>query len=138
MKVHSKPEVCSPLSVVGNPEVKLCLVLNLRYLNLFLHVKSFKYKNLRIASLMFGQGEYLFKIDFKSRYHHVDIWPKHYRYLGFRWDLDGVKNYYVFKVLPFGLSTTCYLFTKLMRPLVRYWCGKGLKLLFTWMMTLLQ
>jgi len=33
----------------------------------------------------------------------------------------------VFKVLPFGLSTACYLFTKLMRPLVRYWRGRGLK-----------
>ena len=37
------------------------------------------------------------------------------------------KNYYVFKVLPIGLSTACYLFTKLMRPLVRYWRGRGLK-----------
>jgi len=36
-------------------------------------------------------------------------------------------NYYVFKVLPFGLSSACYLFTKLMRPLVRYWWGRGLK-----------
>ena len=33
----------------------------------------------------------------------------------------------MFKVLPFGLSTACYLFTKLMRPLVRYWRGRGLK-----------
>ena len=36
-------------------------------------------------------------------------------------------NYYVFKVLPFGLSTVCYLFTKLMRPLVRHWRSRGLK-----------
>ena len=127
MKVQSKPEVCSPLSVVGNPEVKLRLVLNLRYLSQFLYVQSFKFEDLRTAALMFEQGEYLFKFDLKSGYHHVDIWPEHYKYLGFRWDLDGVENYYVFKVLPFGLSTACYLFTKLMRPLVRYWRGRGLK-----------
>ena len=30
-------------------------------------------------------------------------------------------------VLPFGLSSACYLFTKLMRPLVRHWRGRGLK-----------
>jgi len=36
-------------------------------------------------------------------------------------------NYYVFKVVPFGLSSACYLFTKLMRRLVRYWLGMGLK-----------
>jgi len=127
MKVQSKPEVCSPLSVLGNPEVKLRLVLNLRYLNQFLHVQSFKYEDLRIAALIFEQGEYLFKFDLKSGYHHVDIWPEHYKYLGFSWDLDGIENYYVFKVLPFGLSIACYLFTKLMRPLVRYWRGRGLK-----------
>ena len=39
----------------------------------------------------------------------------------------GVANYFVFAVLPFGLSTACYLFTKLLRPLIRYWRGQGLK-----------
>ena len=41
--------------------------------------------------------------------------------------MNGIVNYYVFKVLPFGLSTACYLFTKLMRPLVTYWHGRDLK-----------
>ena len=126
MRVEAKPEVCSPLSVVANSQGKLRLVLNLRYLNQFLHVVSFKYEDLCIAALMFEQGEYLFKFDLKSGYHHVDIWPEHYKFLGFRWDTDRV-NYYVFKVLPFGLSTACYLFTKLMRPLVRHWRSRGLK-----------
>jgi len=126
MKVETKPEVCSPLSVVANSLGKLRLVLNLRYLNQFLHVVSFKYEDLRIAALMFDHGEYLFKFDLKSGYHHVDIWPEPYKFLGFRWDVDSVC-YYGFKVLPFGLSSACYLFTKLMRPLVRYWLGRGLK-----------
>ena len=127
MKVKEKPEVCNPLSVVSNSQGKLCLVLNLRYLNQFLHVLSFKYEDLRRAALLFEQGEYLFKFDLKSGYHHVDIWPGHYQFLGFRWDTNGLEHYYVFKVLPFGLSTACYLFTKLMRPLVKYWRGRGLK-----------
>ena len=33
----------------------------------------------------------------------------------------------MFTVLPFGLSTACYVFTKLMRPLVRWWRGQGIK-----------
>ena len=33
----------------------------------------------------------------------------------------------MFAVLPFGLSTACYIFTKLMRPLVRFWRGRGPK-----------
>ena len=35
----------------------------------------------------------------------------------------------MFAVLPFGLSTGCYIFTKLMRPIVRYWRGRGLKVI---------
>ena len=127
MKVSEKPYICSPLSVVSNATGKLHLVLNLRYLNQFLHVISFKYEDLRIAALMFEGDEFLIKFDLKSGYHHVDIFPGHHKYLGFRWDTNSETNYYVFTVLPFGLATACYLFTKLMRPLVRYWRGRGLK-----------
>ena len=130
VQVSEKPHVCSPLSVVSNSSGKLRLVLNLRYLNQFLHVVSFKYKDLRVAALMFEKDEFLFKFDLKSGYHHVDIYPEHQEYLGFEWDSNGnvnLCNGYVFTVLPFGLSTACYLFTKLMRPLVRHWRGRGLK-----------
>ncbi len=33
----------------------------------------------------------------------------------------------MFTVLPFGLSSACYIFTKLLRPLVRYWRSQGLR-----------
>ena len=36
------------------------------------------------------------------------------------WIANG-KRYYVFTVLPFGLSTACYVFTKVTRPLLRLW-----------------
>ena len=79
-----------------------------------------------MAALMFEKDKFLFKFDLKSGYHHVDIYPEHQKYLGFKWDSNGHVNYYVFTVLPFGLSTACYLFTKLMRPLVRHWRGRSL------------
>ena len=34
----------------------------------------------------------------------------------------------MFTVLPFGLSSACYLFTKLLRPLARYWRSRGLRI----------
>ena len=43
------------------------------------------------------------------------------------WPVDGVHTYFVFKVLPFGLSTACHFFTKLFRPLIKYWRGHGYK-----------
>lgn len=126
-RVEQIPLVCSPLSVVANSDGKLRLVLNLRYLNQFLHVVSFKYEDLRVAALLFELKEYLFKFDLKSGYHHVDIHPDHQKYLGVQWEWHGEVRYYVFNILPFGLATACYLFTKLMEPLIRYWRGCGLK-----------
>ena len=72
-RIQEQPEVCSPLSVMGNLQGKLCLVLNLKYLNQFLHVWSFKYEDLHIAALMFEQGEDMFKFNLKSGYHHVNF-----------------------------------------------------------------
>ena len=31
------------------------------------------------------------------------------------------------KVLPFGLASACYVFTKLLRPLVKKWRGSGMR-----------
>ena len=72
---------------------------------------------------MFNRGDYVITFDLKSGYHHVDINEEHWRYLGFYWK----EQHYVFKVLPFGLSTACYAFTKLLRPSVRYWRSKGIR-----------
>ena len=125
--VSDKPYICSPLSVVSSATGKLWLVLNLRYLNQFLQKETFKYEDLHIASVMFEKHDFIFKFDLKSGYHHVDIFPEHQKYLGFRWDDNDEVHYFVFTVLSFGLFTACYCFTKLMRPVVRFWRGRGLK-----------
>ena len=67
----------------------------------------------------------MFSFDLKSGYHHVDIAEVHQKYLGFSWG----DKFYVFTVLPFGLSTACYIFTKILCPLVCYWCELGIKII---------
>ena len=122
--VKEVPCICSPVSVVESSSGKKRLVVNLRHLNKFLLKQKFKYEDLRIAMLLFERGDYLFSFDLKSGYHHVDIAEIHQKYLGFAWQ----GSYYVFTVLPFGLSTACYMFTKLLRPLVRYWRRQGIRI----------
>lgn len=80
-----------------------------------------------MAAVLFNVNEYMFKFDLKSGYHHLDIHPDYHKYLGFQWESKSVTCYCVFTILPFELSIPCYLFTKVMRPLVRYWRGRGLK-----------
>ena len=68
----------------------------------------------------------MFKFDMKSGYHHVDIAYPHQQFLGFAWPLDSsIDRFFCFNVLPFGLSSAPYLFTKLFRPLVRHWRAQG-------------
>ena len=102
-------------------------MINFRHLNSFLWKQKFKYEDLRTALLLFEIGDMAFTFDLKSGYHHVDIHESCWKYLGFRWDIEDTRTYFVFKVLPFGLSTACYFFTKLLRPLVKFWRGHNFK-----------
>ena len=123
--VSGRPHICSPLLVVVNQNSgKKRLVISLRYLNLFLWKDKFKYEDIRTAIEYFEKDGYMCTFDLKSGYHHVDICEASQKYLGFQW--KGV--YYVFTVLPFGLASACYVFTKLLRPIVKYFRSQGHKL----------
>ena len=126
--MEAQPHVCSPLSVVVSRSGKKRLVINLRHVNKFLCRQKFKYEDLRTALLLFDKGDHLFTFDLKSGYHLVDISPAQWKYLGFAWNKGGKKKFFVFTVLPFGLATACYIFTKLLRPLVAHWRGRGFKI----------
>ena len=42
--------------------------------------------------------------------------------MGFSWKFrNGVTRYFVFTVLPFGLSSAPHIFTKVLKPLEKYW-----------------
>jgi hypothetical protein len=45
--------------------------------------------------------------------------------LGFSWFLNGKVSYFRFACLPFGLSSAPYIFTKVVRPLVKKWRSEG-------------
>ena len=124
MEVPEPPHVCSPMSVVENSVGKKRLVVNLRHLNRFLWKQKFKYEDLRVAMLLFEKGDFLFSFDLKSGYHHIDINEAHFKYLGVSW----AGRFYVFTVLPFGLCTASFIFTKIVRALVRYWRAEGLRI----------
>ena len=109
-KTHALPHICSPLLVVKNSSGKKRLVINLHFLNQYLQKLKFKYEDLRTALDLLSQEDYVCKFDLKSGYHHIDIHPEHTKFLGFEWG----GAWYVFNVLPFGLSTACYTFTKVL------------------------
>ena len=103
-------------------------MLDPRYVNKFLWKDRFKYEDIKTAIQMIDTGDYAITFDLKSGYHHVDIHADYWKYLGFSWkDQQGVTVYYLFRVLPFGLATALFVFTKLLRSLVKRWRSQGLK-----------
>ena len=119
--------VINPLKVAKNKE-KMRMILDLRYINKHLRSCRFKYEDLRTATDLFEKDGYFFKWDYKSGYHHIDILPEHQKYLGFSMEIEGQVFFFAFTVLPFGLSTGPYIFTKVQKPLVRHWRAKGFRI----------
>ena len=39
----------------------------------------------------------------------------------------SIVRFFVFTVLPFGLKPASYVFTKVLRPLIKYWRAMGIK-----------
>ena len=122
-----QPDIVNPLSVSVQPSGKKRLILDLRHVNLYVFKRKFRCGDISVAIQIFSKGYYLFKFDLKSGYHHVEIFPEHRKYLAFSWDFgDGVVKYFQFTVLPFGLSSAPYLFTKLLKPILTSWRCKGI------------
>jgi hypothetical protein len=114
MRVSERPWIISPLGVVPKGVDKLRLILDLRYINSFLRIDSFKYESLKTIPHLCKLKDLLFSVDLKSGYHHVDIHQDYWKFLGFEWE----GQYYVFCQLPFCLATACYVFSKIVKQLV--------------------
>ena len=128
-QVTEVPHCVNPLTVAEGK--KLRLVLDLRSVNKYLNVTKFKYENLRTVADIIDKDDFFVTFDLKNGYHHVPIAKEHQTYLGFAWDFiirnELKKKYFVFVVLAFGLAPASYVFSKVMRPLVKKWRRMGKK-----------
>ena len=121
---HEFPPYCvNPLTVAEGKNIRL--VIDLRHVTAFASKVKFKYEDLRSLSEVLEENHCFFTRDLKSGYHHVDIFADHQKYLGFSWIINGKPRYFCFPVLSFGLTSACYCFTKLMKPLVKGWRSLG-------------
>ena len=117
----SSLRVINPLSVSVQSCEKKRLILDLRYVNQHIFKQRVKFEDWRVGLDYFEKGSHFTKFDLKSGYHHLDVFPDHQRFLGFSWVIsDGEPSFFMFTVLPFGLSSAPYIFTKLLRPLVKH------------------
>ena len=121
------PKCCNPLTV-ADKNSKLRLVLDLRHVNQYVNVNKVRYEDLSTFAEIFEEWDYFITFDLTSGYHHVDIHPEHKKYLRFSWVFpNGETKFFLFNVLPFGLNSACYIFTKLLRPFIKKWRSEGIK-----------
>ena len=114
--------VVNPLSVSVQANGKKRLILDLRHVIKYLTKRKVKYEDWKFALAFFQKDRYMVLFDLKSGYHHVEIHEDHQFFLGFSWKFrNGVTHHFVFKVLPFGLSSASHIFTKVLKPLEKYW-----------------
>jgi hypothetical protein len=117
----SRPYCINPLTVSINSNGKERLILDLRHENKCIEKQKIKFEGSKEALQYAKRANLMIKFDLKSGYHYVEIHKAFQQYLGFSWSVNGEIKYYVFTVLPFGLSSASFLFTKLMREIVKYW-----------------
>ena len=123
------PQIVNPLTVAYNRNGKPRLVLDCRSINPLLYKYKFRMEDTICARQMFKAGDYMCTFDLRSAYHHISINHEHKTYLGFS-HFDGTRKvYYTYEVLPFGISTAGFIFTKLLRVLVQHWRSMGIKII---------
>ena len=120
----SRPLVVSPLGVVpkkGSDQWRL--IWDGRYVNSHLHIPTFKYETLAQLHQWAELHDYVFTLDLKSGYHHLDMAEDAWTYLGFEWR----GTYYCFTQCPFGLATACWAFSKLIKAVLHHFRLQGVR-----------
>jgi len=123
-EVPFQPFVVNPLSVAIQKSGKKRLILDLSELNVYVAKNKIKFEDWKVALQFFERDCYMFKFDLTSGYFHLDICIEQQTYLGFSWN----NKFYCFSVLAFGLTSAPYIFTKCLRPMVKYWRENGVNI----------
>ena len=120
--------IVSPFTVTKSSHNKPRLILDLRYVNSFVYKDKIKFDDWRTMQDFVDKKGFLYKFDISKGYHHIDIDKNHQKYLGFSWKIDEKIRYFMFTVLPVGLCSAPFIFTKVMRSLVKFWRREGIKI----------
>ena len=121
-ELYSPPVILNPLTLSVQTSGKKRLMLDLRHIICMFLSRNLSVKVCIPFVMSFQNIFFVLSFYLKSGYDHVDIFPEHRAFLAFSWDFGtGVARYFQFTVLPFGLSSAPFIFTKLLKPLETLW-----------------
>ena len=108
--VPINPGFYSRIFLVPKKNGKLSLIIDLSNLIHYVYIQSFRMETQRKVRNAISQNDWAFSVDLTDGYLHVPIHPRSRKFLCFT--LKG--KVFQFIALPFGLSTSPYVFTSLM------------------------
>jgi hypothetical protein len=117
-------EFVSSIFLVPKKYGQLRPIINLKPLNQFVKKIHFKMETVESVFPMLRQGDYMGSIDLKDAYFSVPIARDHRKFLRFIWE----NQRYQFTCLPFGLSSSPRVFTKVLRPVVAALRHQGIRM----------
>ena len=124
--VHSEWEenqYVSNIFIVPKPNGRYRPIINLKYLNLFVHYEHFKQETFKIVLELIQENDYFTSIDMQDAYFSVPINSFFRRYLKFMWD----GQLFHFVCVPFGLSSAPRLFTKILKPIFAWFRQQSIR-----------
>ena len=116
-----KDQFISNIFIVPKPNGKVRPVINLRELNLFITNEHFKQETFPVVLDMIQPNDFFTKLDLSDAYFSLLIHPSFQKYLKFRWQ----GQVYKFVCLPFGLSSAPRVYTKVLKPIYRWFRQQG-------------
>ena len=120
----SSPAFYSRLFFVPKPNGSFCPIINLKVLNQYLEVPSFKMQILFSIAAVLLTWEWMIKIDLKDAYPHIIVPPNIHKYF---WLVVNSVTYQL-GALPFGLFTAPREFTKTLAPVVQLLGSWGIQI----------
>ena len=121
---QSEPgEFISTLFIVPKKNGKFRPVINLRYLNHYVHYDHFKQETFKVVLDLVQKNDFFTSIDLSDAYFSVPIHTDYQKYLKFSWNGQLLK----FVCLPFGLKSAPYVFTKILKPVYAWFRQQNIR-----------
>lgn len=98
-------------------------VIDLSRLNQYVLCPHFKMETLESIRLSLQKGDWVTSLDLKDAYFHILVHRRSRRYL--RFCFNG--KVFQFRALPFGLSVSPYVFTRVLKTVLRYIRRSGIR-----------
>ncbi|MGL5643349.1 MAG: reverse transcriptase domain-containing protein, partial [Metamycoplasmataceae bacterium] len=109
-KSESEKGFFSRYFIVPKKDGGLRPILDLRRLNFSLYKGKFKMLTLKFIIAQIRAGDWFVSIDLKDAYFHIQVTPRHRKFLRFAFE----GKVFQYRVLPFGLALAPRTFTKCM------------------------